>query len=567
MKYCDTCRSSYPVEFTTCPRDQAALRSVTDLVPGMVLRGKYEILGRLGVGGMGAVYKARHVLFGELRAIKVLGAHLLGDEGYRARFRSEAAVARKLSHPNAVRIEDFDTTEDGRPFIVMEYAEGRSVRHLLHYEGRLAVERAVAFARQACEALAAAHRLGIVHRDIKPDNMIVVPRPDGTEWLKVLDFGLAKIREGFEGGAGQVATRTGILIGTPEYMSPEQASGTRGDELDGRSDLYALGIVLYEMLTGRVPFHSDTPVSTVLQQLHDAPRPPRELRPDLPEPVAAVVLRALAKDPAERFASAEAMGQALGGGPPTAAVVAPVTAVRSGPKPARREATPPPAPHVGRPVLILLAAGVVGVMMIGMMLAASRGGRVVPPSPVPRVDGEVAAVETAAGEAAAPSEPSGRDAEIHNAVQQLLFGSSALRDARISIEVVNGIVTLSGEVPTPTAGDLAVTLARSVSGVRQVFSTLRPPPTEEAAATPPPATPPPDAPPPPGRADGERVRELLDQARTAMETRNAPAAQEAFEAVLRLDPQNAIARMGLERLRQGLPPGPPGGPPPPRQQD
>jgi hypothetical protein len=335
--------------------------------------------------------------------------------------------------------------------------------------------------------------------------------------------------------------------------------------------------VLYEMLTGRVPFRADTPVGTVLQQLHDPPRPPRELRPDLREPLAAVVLRALEKDPTRRFASADDMGRARGS--VAATVAAPVAPKASRPVPAARSRTPTrlltPVEIVrspsrglrfGRHGLLVLALGVVAVTIAGMMLAVSRGGRVVRPPAAPQM-GETAGRDVAppSGEAAAAAEPAGRDGEIHNEVQRLLFGSTALRDARIAIEVANGIVTLSGDVPTATAGDLAVSLARSVSGVRQVFSTLRAPGRAAAALTPPAGTPPAEAPPDNAARpdDGrERVRELLDQARTAMQARNGPAAQEAFEAVLRLEPDNAIARIGLERLRQGLPGGAPGAPPP-----
>ena len=228
MKFCETCHSSYPSDFTTCPKDQSTLRSITELMPGLILRDKYEILERLGAGGMGTVYKARHTAFGEMRAIKVIDSHLIHDDESLARFRGEAVLARKLLHPNVVRVEDLDSTEDGRPFIVMEYVIGRSLRDVLRQEPGLAPARAVDFVAQACSALAAAHALGILHRDMKPENLMLVPQPDGGELVKVLDFGLAKVLEGFQGAGQGVSTQTGMVVGTPEYISPEQAVPAQG---------------------------------------------------------------------------------------------------------------------------------------------------------------------------------------------------------------------------------------------------------------------------------------------------------------------------------------------------
>jgi tRNA A-37 threonylcarbamoyl transferase component Bud32 len=262
---------------------------------------------------MGTVYKARHVAFGEMRAIKVIDSHLIHDDESLARFRGEAVLARKLLHPNVVRVEDLDRTEDGRPFIVMEYVVGRSLRDVLRKERGLVQARAVDIVAQACSALAAAHALGILHRDMKPENMMLVPQPDGGEVVKVLDFGLAKVLEGFEGAGQQVSTQTGMVVGTPEYTSPEQAVPAQGLELDGRSDLYSLGVVLYELLTGHLPFVAETPMGMVLQHLQTTPEPPREAYPErgIPEALSALVMKALEKDREARFASADEMRQAL----------------------------------------------------------------------------------------------------------------------------------------------------------------------------------------------------------------------------------------------------------------
>ncbi|HYX70487.1 MAG TPA: protein kinase [Terriglobales bacterium] len=318
MKYCDTCHSTFPTDFSVCPKDQSPLRETEELLPGMVLRGKYEILDKIGAGGMASVYRARHLTFDEIRAIKVVSNQLARDEKFLKRFKNEAIIARKLRHPNAVRIDDFDTTEDGRPFIVMDYVEGKSLRQVLHEEGALPTLRAIRIARQVAAALDAAHYLGIVHRDIKPDNILIVPMPAkseyGTDIAKVLDFGVAMFREGAtQGPAGYTPTQTSMVVGTPQYISPEQAVGKPGSEIDGRADLYSLGVVLYEMLTGVPPFESDTAVGMLLHQLQTAPQPPRERCPDrdIPPEVSALVMRALEKDPDRRFRTADEMTQAL----------------------------------------------------------------------------------------------------------------------------------------------------------------------------------------------------------------------------------------------------------------
>ena len=193
VKYCDSCHSAYPDDFAICPRDQGPLRVASELLPGMVIRGKYEILEKIGSGGMASVYRAKHLAFGEVCAIKVVAGKLAHDDTFLKRFRNEAVVTRRLQHPNAVRVDDLDTTEDGRPFIVMEFVEGRNLRDVIRQEAPLHPRRAVAITRQVASALAAAHALGIVHRDIKPDNILLTRDAGGHDWAKVLDFGIAKV--------------------------------------------------------------------------------------------------------------------------------------------------------------------------------------------------------------------------------------------------------------------------------------------------------------------------------------------------------------------------------------
>lgn len=313
MKYCPSCHKTYPGDYNVCPADQTGLQSSHEFQPGMIIRKKYEILARIGIGGMGAVYKGRHVTFNELCAIKVVNDSIAGDANFLQRFQTEAVVTRKLRHPNAVRVDDFDYTDDGRPFIVMELVEGRNVGEILQAEGPLRVPRAVRIATQAALALGAAHKLGFVHRDIKPGNIILTTDELGQETAKVLDFGIAKLRQSV-GDTQSGMTMTGMVVGTPLYMSPEQFMGKKaGEEIDGRTDLYSLGVVLYQMVTARLPFEGDTLYSIMMQHMQGTVRPPDELVPELniPPALSKVILKSIAKARESRFQSAEEFIAAL----------------------------------------------------------------------------------------------------------------------------------------------------------------------------------------------------------------------------------------------------------------
>jgi serine/threonine-protein kinase len=313
MKICDSCRSIYPSGFTHCPKDKATLRQTAELMPGMVIRDKYEIVEKIGAGGMASVYRARHLAFNEPRAIKVVCTAMMHDENFLRRFRNEAIITRKLQHYNAVRVDDIDTTDDGHPYIVMELVEGPNLRAVIEQEGPFPIVRALDLTRQVASALGAAHKLGITHRDIKPDNIVLVPMPDGGDLVKVLDFGIAKLRETGVKAKAYTATQSGMVIGTPQYISPEQASGGHGDKIDGRADLYSLGIVLYQMLTARLPFESDTPVGMLIHHLQTPAPPPSVVRPDLhiPEPISRLLLKSLEKNPNDRFQTAGELIAAL----------------------------------------------------------------------------------------------------------------------------------------------------------------------------------------------------------------------------------------------------------------
>jgi len=314
VKTCPACSASYDNDVGFCPRDGAALRSGGGLEPGAVIRKKYEIMSEIGRGGMGVVYRARHLIWREEKALKVLVAAGAASEQGLKGLMAEALVMRQLQHPHIVRVEDADYTEDDQPFVVMEYVSGQSLRQKLDRGGPLAPELALQIAAQTCSALSAAHQKGIVHRDIKPQNLLLAKNADGCETVKVIDFGIAKVRE--EAGlgfTGMMTGTTGLFLGTPGYASPEQALGMRGSDLDGRTDLYSLGLVLYEMLTGRLPFAGDTPVAVLVQRLQVQPLSPDRLRPDLniPPDVSRLVMKAIEKGRENRYGSAGEMEQAI----------------------------------------------------------------------------------------------------------------------------------------------------------------------------------------------------------------------------------------------------------------
>lgn len=349
MKSCPHCKSTYPTQFTVCPHDAATLEEVSEFAPGAVLRGKYRILEKIGEGGMGAVYKALHLKFNEVYALKVVLSAYLEDATFLQRFHSEALLMRRIDNPHALRVHDVDETEDGRPFFVMDFIDGDTLDTVLA-RGALAPDRAIRIAMQACEALGAAHRLGVIHRDIKPGNLLLARTADGLDNVKVLDFGIAKVKAGSPLREGVSITQTGAFVGTPAYMSPEQCQGAHGDRLTGASDLYSLGVVLYHMLTGSVPFKADTAVGMLMAHLQQSPPDPRALCPDVPPQLVRVVFRALEKDPANRFASADEMRQALEnansalGNTVVSSPRAVTTERPKTPPPPAQNVTPPPIP-------------------------------------------------------------------------------------------------------------------------------------------------------------------------------------------------------------------------------
>jgi eukaryotic-like serine/threonine-protein kinase len=271
--------------------------AVSDTLINTLFDGRYKIIRKLGSGGMANVYLAEDQELGRRVAIKILNERHANDDQFVERFRREAKNAAGLSHPNIVSIYDRGEAE-GTYYIAMEYLDGRSLKELIIARGPAPVHVAIDYARKILDALRFAHRNGIVHRDIKPHNVIV----DAEGRVKVTDFGIARA------GASQM-TEVGSIIGTAQYLSPEQAKGA---PVDQTSDLYSVGIVLYELLTGKVPFTGDSPVEIAMKHISAIPEPPSSLRPDVPEDLDLIVLRALGKTPEERYPSAEEMDKDLG---------------------------------------------------------------------------------------------------------------------------------------------------------------------------------------------------------------------------------------------------------------
>jgi eukaryotic-like serine/threonine-protein kinase len=270
---------------------------VKDPFVGRTLDEKYCVEERLGAGGMGAVYRARHLLMDRPVAIKVLHQRLIEDEAARIRFQIEARAAVLLQHSNAVSVTDFGQTSEGCVYIVMELLEGRTLREILSREAPIETARAVSIMLQVSDAVAAAHEAGIIHRDLKPANILVTQSANQPAVVKVLDFGIAKLASDKLDDDATTLAQPDSIIGTPRYMAPEQSNGF---ELTPAADVYSLGVILYEMMTGMAPFSGSTRAEIAQKHAHDLPHSPREIVAAIPEDVERVVLHALEKQPTDR---------------------------------------------------------------------------------------------------------------------------------------------------------------------------------------------------------------------------------------------------------------------------
>jgi serine/threonine protein kinase len=267
------------------------------LATGSIFAERYEVIEELGKGGMGKVYKVFDKKIKEKVALKLLKPEIASDEETIERFRNELKYARKIAHRNVCRMFDLGE-EQGTHYITMEYVSGEDLKSELIRMGPLSAGKAISIAKQVCEGLAEAHRLGVVHRDLKPQNIMI----DRKGNAKIMDFGIARSLR------GKGITAAGVMIGTPEYMSPEQVEGKEADQ---RADIYSLGIILYEMLTGRVPFEGDTPFSVAYKQKNEAPSDPKKFNPQIPDGLCQLVLRCMEKEREKRYQSAEEISSEL----------------------------------------------------------------------------------------------------------------------------------------------------------------------------------------------------------------------------------------------------------------
>jgi serine/threonine protein kinase len=309
MTICSQCKRSYAdQDFRVCPVDGSVLvpdeTTAIDPMIGKVLAGRFRIVERIGQGGMGCVYKALHIEMDRSCAIKLL-LPLAGDqESARARFRREAKMSSRINSPNAVTIYDFGEAEAGQFYLAMEYIEGESLATVLNHEKLLPLERVLDITDQIARALSAAHALGIVHRDLKPAN-IMLTRKDGGELVKVLDFGIAKT---VTDDGDDKLTLTGCMVGTPTFMSPEQVLG---EPIDSRSDIYSLAIMVYQMLSGSLPFAGENAQTVIMKRLHDAPIPLRAAAPFLTPEMERAVMKGLEREPSKRITDVEQFAASL----------------------------------------------------------------------------------------------------------------------------------------------------------------------------------------------------------------------------------------------------------------
>jgi tRNA A-37 threonylcarbamoyl transferase component Bud32 len=451
---CPTCQTVVDDSQRFCPSCGTPLAQpsaggageATDPMLGQVLGSKYKVVRLLGEGGMGAVYEGEQQLGTTVRkvAVKTLHPHLSRDPKVKARFEREVGTIAELEHPNTIQVFDFGSTPEGILYIVMEFLQGKSLADTLEKQGAMSPERTIDIFSQVCGSLEEAHRRGIVHRDLKPDNVVLVERAGKKDFVKVLDFGIAK-RASEEDKNEQKLTQQGMVLGTPPYMSPEQFTG---QPIDARSDIYSLGVMAYEMLTGKLPFRANTAFEWANQHMTQAPIPIESMAEGMRAPAAmrAAILRALAKAPGDRFqnvadfsaalagkgappeAAAASMGRAktevgtpldvaaaFGGAVPTpgampGAAPTPYTPASGNvafPTPA---AIPQPPPRGGRSgggggskTPLLIAAGAIGLVSIGAIVLAMKGGS--HPAPVVFDNGSQAAPATSLAPATASAAP------------------------------------------------------------------------------------------------------------------------------------------------------------------
>jgi serine/threonine protein kinase len=497
---------------SVCAACGAALE-LPGLAAGTVVAGRYEVQSRLGAGGMGVVYKARDRLLDEVVALKVLRRDVAGSDEMAVRFRSEIRLARAVSHRNVCRIHEYGEEGDLR-YVSMAFVGGVDLRHLLHDRGRFSGAETAALAVQIAEALEAIHQEGIVHRDLKPGNVMI----DARGVARVMDFGIAKLWDS-AGAAG--VTSAGQLVGTPSYMSPEQI---RGETLDGRSDLYALGIVVFELATGRAPFRANTPLATLYKHVHEPPPlhgPEAEL---LPPPLVPVLERALAKDREGRFATASEMAAALkragtACAGPTAASTQTI-AERPPEPPSPRSTTVVPSVVTTFPAAAAVPTTAVpdprrygpgSVSLIGLILACLAGA--------------VAAIVILRRPPAAEPRPAPE-------------------------------VGATASIPAGQLSSSAESAARGTGAPASLAAKTTAPPAPASTPKVPPRTAPSSAPAAEGISSAAAMAGLLAEADAALADHAHDVAGSLYDQVLALDPANEKARAGRARVAEALARGP-----------
>jgi serine/threonine protein kinase len=354
-------------ETPAIPETQSEASSKDPLI-GQVVDGRYQIDSVLGDGGMGIVYKSVHTTLGKSLAIKVLRPEVSKNEEILARFKQEAQSASAIGNQHIIDISDFGVLPDGSTYFVMEFLTGMNLTDALQ-GGRFPTERTTKIGKQLCNALGAAHEIGVIHRDMKPDNVQLISRGEEKDFVKVLDFGIAKV-----GGTNSKLTQAGQVFGTPHYMSPEQCAGTTVDQ---RTDIYALGVILYEMATGQVPFDADNLMGILTKHLYENPVPPREFEPpiDVPPAFEAVIMKALAKKPENRYQSMAEMAADLDAVSIGTTPKAVAEAVERSTRASSPQKAPTPSVKVGIPSqeIIIKKSNLPLYLVIGTIVVAGAG--------------------------------------------------------------------------------------------------------------------------------------------------------------------------------------------------
>jgi serine/threonine-protein kinase len=473
-----------------------------------MIDGKYEIVEQIGRGGMGVVYRAKHTLMDRVVALKVLHPHLVENEEFLKRFRHEAQVASKLNHPNAVMIYDFGIVGKA-PYLVMEFVQGETLKDLISKTGALPVQQLEQIMTQVMSALVEAHRIGIVHRDLKPDNFILSKKPDGTILARVLDFGIAKLLQTADSKAQTLATQAGTFFGTPRYASPEQALGK---ELDARADIYALGVILYEALTGEVPFDAPSMMELLLKHLNQPPPAVRTKYPQLgiSQKVEEVVLKCLEKERDKRFQSVQELSKAF-----KEAVILSDVRITGG---------------SNAPIIVM---GVLGVLSIGAL--SYFGLEAIRSSNEP-----IEIIRTADSSSSAD----------YSSVQAITHSSSSEADVASMIMLITPEPTAK---PVESSSSEASSSAESVSSSEEAISSALSSVSSEAFSSLTPTLTPSITPTPNEKIDLTNPVELIRKADQLYRSKSYSKAIPLYDAALSVDSKNKKARLnlGICYLRMG----------------